>query len=232
MKIHKSALASAQVVRVDKDMPLLNNVHFTEDGDTVASNRRALIMCEGVDKDPDMEAVTVNAVTIQEVLKALPAERKRFGNLLDVVEMREEDGITFFEFSDGVRERKIEAKTYTHGYVKYKEILERVYARKGKGLVVNRARLGVVLKALEKIAPDTSGEFPLFIEFTDEEMILRCVHPVTGKMIVCVMWLSTAEEWLEDSRWEKKVSGQSEGEGKAKSGKTKVKVKVKRKVSK
>lgn len=214
MNLNKANLNVVSVVNVDKDMPLLNNVHVSADGSTVAANRRATIAVEGL-STPTGSSVTIAAETIKEVLKALPSD-KRFGDLLDNVKLSCSSGAAVFVFNDGVRSRSIEARTYKHGFIDYRERFRRASTDSSYNVVINRKRLLSVLQALEKIAPDSSGEFPLFLEFTRTHLLIRLQHPKTGQHIVCAIVLSEVDQWLERNKWEESLTGEDKTKTKTK----------------
>jgi hypothetical protein len=220
-RLNKANLQVVQITKADKDQPLLNNVHITPNGDTVGANGAAIVVVQNmkltntvpVDFGEDV-GITIAAEHIKEVLKALPNDKK-FGDLLDRVSLEEEvkEGVgsrTVFKFSDGHRDRVIEARQYPYGYVKYHGIFKKVYSERClggnsscKSFVVNRKRLLSVLSALDKIAPDSSGVFPLFVDVLDNELLIRLEHPRTRQRIVCVVGLSKTDKMLEENEWEK-----------------------------
>lgn len=214
MRIHKSNLSSVDLVSADKTMPLLNNLRIEKDGTTAVCNREAVLVVSPYgsvrEKVSDSFAgVTVAAGTAQEVLKSLP-RGTGYDELLDAVDVtREDDGRVVFRYSDGVRRRAIEAREFTQPYVRYKEIIrKRLSTKKSIKLVVNRKRMADVFKTLNKVAPDPSGEFPVFLEFSEDAVIIRCIHPKTQQRIICVVNQAYTSKWMDENEWERSLSNE------------------------
>jgi hypothetical protein len=235
MKVNRANLSVVTITAADKDQPLLNNVHFTPKGDTVGANGAAVIVVENMNRTAGSasdfgsdEGYTVSAKDVREVLKALPID-KRFGDLLDRVSVEDgaREGNVEFSFSDGVRQRSIEAKRYSYGYVKYQEVFKRAYQDvekplQGNTFVVNRKRLLSVLSALDKIAPDSSGVFPMFVTVLENQLLIRLDHPKTQQRIVCAVHLQKSDKVPEVDEWERGLCGVWSGGRKKKGPKRKV----------
>jgi hypothetical protein len=232
-RLNKANLNTVTITKTDKDQPLLDNVHITPLGDTVGANGSAVVAVQNMQLKSGSAKMysgdvgcTISAGTVREVLKALPND-KRFGDLLDRVEMKDEDGKIVFGFSDGIRERSIEAKKYPYGYVKYQEVFKHAYeektshpaVRSGTSFIVNRKRLLSVLSALDKIAPDSSGVFPLFVDVLDDQLLIRLEHPRTKQRVVCAVHLSQTDKMLDVNEWEKGLAGSKVKQPKSKKSK-------------
>lgn len=209
MELNKTNLNVVNITVIDKAMPLLNNVHIAEDGSTVGANAQAIITVAPISNRVKRgEPLTIASDTIKEVLKAIPSD-KRFKELLDMVEVERVGNKVQFAFNDGKRERTIDAKTYSHDYINYKELYKRELNKKPlHRVILNKKRLFTVLQTLEKLVPEKSGEFPIFAEFTDTALILRLIHPSTGQRVVAIMVLSTGE-WLPADEWEETLKGEA-----------------------
>jgi len=214
MRIHKSNLSSVDLVSTDKHMPLLNNLRIEKDGTTAVCNREAVLVVSPYgsvrEKVGDgFGGVTVAAGTSLEVLKSLP-RGTGYDDLLDAVDVtREDDGRVVFRYSDGVRRRAIEAREFSQPFVRYKEIIrKRLSTKKSIKLVVNRKRMADVFKTLNKVAPDPSGEFPVFLEFSEDAVIIRCIHPKTQQRIICVVNQAYTSKWMDENEWERSLSNE------------------------
>jgi hypothetical protein len=155
--------------------------------------------------------VTIAAATIKEVLKGIPRDTQ-FNGLLEYADVAvNESNHVNFTTNDGQRERHIACREYARAYIPYQHLLGKalVSAAKTKGprVVLNRKRLEQLLKTLDSITPDPSGESPVFIEFTgDNDVILRTVNPKTGQKALALMTSYKAAEgkWPKVDKWELK----------------------------
>lgn len=207
MRINKAQMNALHIIAPDKGLPLLDNVHIAEDGTVVAANGQAVVVVSPLPHNNVETPLTIHTDTIKEVLKALPTT-SAFKDLIDEVEVAETDDGVQFAFDDGARKRMIEAKVYGHEYIDWQEHLTNLIKKKSHSLVLNRKRLVAVLNALEKIYPDKSGEFPIYVDVTDTALIFRMVHPRTQQRIIATMLLSSAKE-MPLTEWEKQFFPES-----------------------
>lgn len=217
MILGKHNLLAHLVSAPDKDIPVLDCLFVESDGSSVAGSRKGIIVVSPV-RDDIAEAVPLKSSpcgsvaivteTIKDVLKIIPMDKK-FNGLLEHVDMRETDNGVIFTSTDGKRQKQIAGKVTEHRYTNYKEVFSRVLSQKeGHKIVLNFKRLSVMLDALERICPDSSGKNPLYIEFSEaNDIILRCENRRTGQRALGVMWSYKGKqgEWLELNKWEQGI---------------------------
>lgn len=204
MRINKTNLEVYNIISTDKTMPLLNNVHFVKDGSTIASNAQTLVCVSPSDKN-DEKDITINSDTIKEVLKALPSNIK-FTDQNNLIDIDNYNDKIRFSFSDGERKRTIDAKKYNYEYINYKKLIKRELNSKVLNkIIINKKRLFTVLQTLEKIIPEKSGEFSIYIEITKTSLIIKTIHPKTDQNILAIMLLNNGE-WIKNDYWNNKFS--------------------------
>lgn len=217
MILSKSNLKAIAITVIDKAIPVLNNLHITRDGTTIATNGKVMMAVSPVlpqikERVPlkekgkiPREGVTISSETIKEVLKTVPKD-SMFNGLLEHTEFK--DGV--FTINDGKRTTSIESKLYERKYVNYRKVFRSAAKSEGKKIVINRKRLYQALKAIDDICPDSSGESPVFIEFTDnDDILLRAQNYKTGQHVMAVMNTYTGVEgkWPKYNLWESKLLG-------------------------
>lgn len=211
--LSKSNLIIHELTAADKAIPVLNNVCIDKNGSTIAANGKVLIAVSPVpdnikknvplQESKSSESV-VSSETIKEVLKQLPKDMN-FGGLLEYCDF---DNGTFTS-SDGRRKKKIEAKIYSRDYIPYNKIFRRASGKKSHRIVLNRKRLASLLKTIDKICPDSSGESAVYIEFTNEnDIILKSINHHNGQRCIALMtsYKNIEGNWLEADEWEVKLS--------------------------
>jgi hypothetical protein len=209
-----------------KNSPVLNNLHVTNDGSTVAFDGAALLLVSPVlearketlpikDSGPTKD-ITVSTDTIKEVLKALPVDKK-FDGSLEHCDLSA-DGV--FTHTDGPRDHTIRAKVYPRQYIDYRGVLSAAKASPVVARVVlNRDRLANLLTMLDKICPDGTGEAPVFLEFTqDNDIFMRAINPLNKQRAIAYMTSYKGEEgqWLEEDAWERHMTTSQKSNGSSK----------------
>jgi len=240
MIVSKSNLQVVNVTKLDKNIPALDNVHLAEDGSTVAiGGKMALVVSpvddkakkkiENVIEDEGAGGITISSDTVKQIIKDMPADRK-FGGLLEHCNIKKLGNGTDVRVTttDGKRKRSIVGKLFDKDFLPYRELfkvaIEKSNSGDSKRIVLNLKRLLILLQTIEKVAPDTSGDNPIWIEFTDNDyVIIRGVNMITGQRCVGVMnsYKNTEGKWLEVNEWERSFLY---------SKKLKKKLKIKRKV--
>lgn len=199
-----------------KNSPVLNNLHVTEDGSTVAFDGAALlavspVLPERKEQLPLKDSgstkdITVSTDTIKEVLKALPVDKK-FDGSLEHCDLSAE-GV--FTHTDGPRDHTIKAKVYPRQYIDYKGLLGAAKASPVMARVVlNRDRMAALLALIDKICPDGTGEAPVFLEFTENnDIFMRAINPLNRQRVIAYMTSYKGEEgqWLEEDAWEQHMT--------------------------
>jgi len=221
--LSKQNLQAAQIASIDKNIPLLGNVHVDKDGSSIASDRKTLLLVGPVEKEIKQRVVgalgpgginfetTIPVETVKEVLKNLPKDNK-FSGLLEHVKIEQAvNQEIHFTLTDGKRHQFIKGKAYPKGYTEYKKVVKQVLAGRDNSLrlAVNRKRFINLLTAIDKICSDATGEAPLFLEFNPSgEIVIRAYNPRTGQRVIGIVFaLSRDEEkWLPPSVWETKFT--------------------------
>lgn len=200
-----------------KNPPLLRNVHFTEDGSTVAFDGKALVLVSPVRSEtksnvPLTESapanLTISAETVKEVLKNMPSD-KLFDGKLEHTDLNAK-GV--FATHDGKRGRSISGKVYNKEFIDYETVLKKARSSPtAVKVVLNRKRLASILAFLDAACPDKSGEAPVYLEFTeDNDVFVRAVNPINDQRGFAYMTSYKTEEgqWLEADKWERDMTGE------------------------
>lgn len=224
MIISKSSLQVLLVTKNDK-IPVLNNIHIREDGTTVGSNGKTILAVSPVgaearatlkDRIGDDELsvpVTVAEETAKDVLKNIPKDTQ-FKGLLEhcnvKIDPESERGVEF-TMTDGKRPKVIKGKRWMRDYIQYEDVFARVAAtRKEVKIVLNRRRLMSLLDAIDKACPDSTGNSPVFIEFSDQnDIVVRCINYTNGQKVMGVMqsYKGAEGQWIEETEWERSLCG-------------------------
>lgn len=224
MIISKQNLLVVDVIKPDKNLPILDNVYIGKDGTTVAGNGKAFIAVSPVSgevrtklkaliKDTEVvEDIVVTSETVKEVIKNIPRDRQ-FAGALEHVDIQTGDGVgdgVKFYLHDGKRQRSIDGKVYPYEYAPFRKIFAR--ARKNQvavRYVLNAKRLLPLLNTLCNVINDPSDFSPLFVEFsTDGDVIFRGKNPITGQRAAGIVWAYKGNEsqWLELDEWENSLA--------------------------
>ncbi len=219
MILSKANLSAVLIAADDKTIPMLHNLHLCEDGTTVAANGRAILAVSPVpekireglgymEDSGSLGEVTLAADTVKEVLRNMPRDAK-FGGLLEFTDAHRQTGGVRFRLLDGMREKSIGAKVYARPYFAFRAAFTAAF---GAGTacrgVLNRKRLTSLLVALDKICPDTSGEAPVYLEFTKGDDVLLRAEGHTGQRVLALMKAYSGAEgqWLPVGEWERAMS--------------------------
>jgi len=224
MIISKSSLQVLLVTKNDK-IPVLNNIHIREDGTTIGSNGKTILavspvgaevrntLKDRIGDDPLSSAITVAEETAKDVLKNIPKDTQ-FKGLLEHCNVKidpESDRGVEFTMTDGKRPKVIKGKRWMRDYIQFEDVFKRVAAtRKEVKIVLNRRRLMSLLDAIDKACPDSTGNSPVYIEFSDQnDIIVRCVNYVNGQKVMGVMqsYKGIEGQWLEEGEWERSLCG-------------------------
>lgn len=217
MKLSKGNLLAVALTKTDKQIPVLDNVHITKEGGTVATNGLA-VLCVSPVTDETKEKVplderkmftdeTISSETAKEVLKNMPRDTK-FRGILEHCDYSSGK----FELTDGKRKRTLSAKTWSRDYVKYRDVLRNAHTRRdGKRCAVNIKRLMAILETIDKICPDSSKNAAVFLEFTeDNNIFFRCRNAATEQKVLAYMKAYDTSEmnWPELDAWERDLLGE------------------------
>jgi len=210
----------ANTTKVDKDIPVLANVHITEDGATIATNGQSIIAVSPVcktrkEKYPLEESKmigesTIPVETIKDVLKHVIKDNQ-FQGILEHCDFNNYGGNANFNFTDGKRRSSMQGKLCPSRYVNYKAVFENAFRRKeGTKVVLNIRRLLTLLETVQETCGSSKRDAVAFIEFTsDNNVILRSENNLTQQRVCAVMssYKGIEGEWLTETDWEKKLFG-------------------------
>jgi hypothetical protein len=212
--VSKNSLSAVHITAKDKDIPALDNLHFEPDGTTVGAAGNVVIVVSPVNEkvanqvpltNTGTSTGTVNADTIRKTIKLLTPD-KTFGGLLEHCDLKVQDGEAKFTFTDGKRVHNMAGRTYPHDYIPWRSILRKsLQQRTGPRVALNRARLHLLLETLEKIAPDTNGQSPVYLEFTtDGDIVARARNNLNGQQVVATMKNYSFKDnaWPHPTPWE------------------------------
>ena len=216
MKLSKGNLRVVELTKIDKQIPVLDTIHITKEGGTVATNGMAIICVSPVTKEmkekvPLKESKmftdeTISSETAKEVLKNIPSDKK-FRGVLEHCDYSSGK----FKFTDGKRGKTLSAKTWPRDYVDYKSVLQNANKKRdGKRCAVNLKRLLAVLETIDKICPDSSKNSAVFLEFTkDNNIFVRGANIKTDQRVLAFMKAYDFSEtrWPELDEWERDLLG-------------------------
>ena len=224
MIISRHNLYVVDITKKDNQIPALDNIHIKKDGSSVAIGGRIMMVVSPVkektksqiknflpETNEDDFEFTVNADSIKKILQNISTDKK-FGGLLEHLNIKKEQGHNCsFKFTDGKRDSNMSAKLYRRAYLPHEELIGKSFETcakdkpDGMRLVVNLKRLLLLLTAIEKAAPDTSGHNPVWLEFTtDGYIIIRALNMINGQRVMGIMSPLPGNEgkWLELGPWE------------------------------
>lgn len=214
MIIAKPNLQVYRVSKSDKNQNKLNLVHINSDGSSVAANSRSLLLVSPVreeikDNIPldevGWEGGDITRESAKKLVKAIGKDRK-FNGLLEYCNIEFGEDKTKASITDGKMSKVFSFHKIKKGFIKFRKMLKNIFSSKTKAkVVVNRARLLDMLKALKKVAPDRSKESPLFIEIKENGIVVKCNNQKTKQRIIGVM-SKYQGEFVEKTDWEVKVT--------------------------
>jgi hypothetical protein len=221
MILSKQNLEIYKVPQEDKGIPVLNNVHVTAEGASVAANSKSFICVSPVTDvvkkslplgEGDVlgaDGTTISLGLAREVCAAIPSD-SQFEGLTEHVSISEPDELVF-EITDGRRKKTLRGKKFERPYIKYIDFMKKIFSRKPRRvkMVVNRKRLLTLISVIEKLCTDKTGHSLLYVEVTQEnELVLRAINPRTGQHVAAFMssYDSQEEDYIESNEWEKKFS--------------------------
>ncbi len=226
MIVSKANLRVVGITKMDSKIPELNNVHVKPDGTTIGCNGRVIMAVSPVlpevkaevplDEHKLDKSITISAETVNEILKTMPKDTL-FKGLLEHCELEDGGDRVKATVKDGVRNKMLEGRKYERPYIDSEGMFSEVLAVpfRGTRFAVNKKRLISLLKALDGITEDNSGETPLFIEVSAEgihgtSLIFRGTNPNNGQNVVAVMKTYDSSEavYPQWEKWEKSLVGE------------------------
>ena len=222
MIISKASLEVKAVIKNDK-IPVLNNIHITEDGTVIGSNGKTILLISPVGKevrdalsprigdDKLEQSLTISEEAILDVYKNIPKDSK-FKGLLEHCNVNPVgDASVEFKMTDGKRPKMIKGRRWTREYINYQDVLSRVHSmKKSVRVVLNRKRLLGLLEAVDKACPDSTGSSPVYLEFSeDNDIIVRAINYSNSQRALGIMqsYKGAEGDFLDEDEWEKGIWG-------------------------
>jgi len=215
MIISKAALQSVHLSKRDASIPQLEMIHIDPDGTVVAASRNTTIAispppAEATKNLPVSDTGSCGHVNIfkddaVELINAIGTDRT-FGGRLEYADVSVSNGRLRFEVVDETgRHTTKDAPNPGNGvWINWMDLIRNHGKTIGK-FILNRARLHALLDVLDRITPETGGETPLYLEFTEDNyVIIRAKNYVTGQNVFGLI-LSYAGAELEQSKWETEI---------------------------
>lgn len=222
MILSKQNLLIAGIAKNDKAIPVLGNIHITSDGTTIASDSKILIAVSPVTEEMKenipleevgkKESCTIALDTVNEILKNLPKDTL-FKGLLEHANLNKES--KRFVIHDGKQTKTLGIKFYHRPYINFKKIfgsignkILRGKTSYSKRIVLNRKRLKDLLDVIDKVCPDTTGQSPIYLDFTeDNNILIRGVNYKTKQRVLALMssYKGIEGKFLEPDIWEENL---------------------------
>lgn len=218
MYISKGNLIIYEVADKDKDIELLHNVHFAEDGTSIARNKKLQVAVSPVQEEVKKDlknfitetggnSATIPVESVKKVIKAIKPDKKCNG-LLEHCDLEIENDIKFTT-TDGIDNHIIDCKNSGRDYIDYKAIFQEFYKKKsGRKVILDANRLLILLQIIKKFNSGNLKELPVYLEFTDDnKIIIRTDNMITEQRLIALMTSYDFEEnsWLDMNDWEKQL---------------------------
>ena len=220
MLFSRANLAVRTVVGKGKD--LKRGIHFAEDGSTVATNGRMLLVVGPVDEErvhypdvgktaePGAGGVTVEVGIVDQAAKNIPRDKRI--SLQHVAMTERSKTKVKFTTVDPVKEQHVSGRPMDGTFPNWAKSIQDARSSDLVGRVcLNRRDLVEMLKAIEVACSDKGDEHPVYIEFRGEsdQVVLRSINYATGQMAVGLIASKTKEKWLQSNPWERKTFARS-----------------------
>ena len=220
----KGNLHAANITKNDKDISVLNNVHFTKEGGSIASGGEpACVLAVSPVTEETKENVplidselkddlTINSESVKEVIKNIPKDTK-YGGALEHTDLeRDNENINFIVSSGKGRIKRFEAKEFPFEYVDYKEVYKNVFERKILAkTAINLKRFITMLETIDKICPDSAKHSIVHMSLTDKnDVILHCENVKNGQRVLGIIkaYEGRESEGLKFTEWERGLTCQ------------------------
>jgi hypothetical protein len=214
MIINKKSLFVSKIAEVDKkESDILGNVVITDDGTIVAANKKVRIAVSPVNTEikktlniEETEFLSNEVcIPLDDINKFLTSIKNDtlLGGILEHCDIEEKKyGVRCKQAS-----HTIEGKKFDRAYFDWKKDFREIKKGKLTFGVFNLKRLINLLMVMEKISDDSSGFFPVFMEFNEKEkrMILKCYNKKTGQTILACTAGYEYNEIIPESKWEKDI---------------------------
>jgi len=163
---------------------------------------------KNVVKEEGADELVISSDTVKTILKDIPNDRQ-FSGLLEHCNIEKLGPDCRIRLTDGKRKRSFTGKCYPRSYLPFRKIVGPALAsserESGKRIVINLKRFIQLLSTIDKICPDTTGESPVWIDFTESgQIVLRGVNNINGQRCIGIMsaYQGIEGRWLEPDAWE------------------------------
>lgn len=220
MIVSKANLQAVHTTKVDKNIPAIDNVHVAEDGSTIGIGGKMMLAVGPVKDEVKRKlknvlpekgegGLTINSDTIRDIIKNIPADKQFYG-LREHCNVERDGDEVLVTMTDGKRKKRTRGRLFPREFLPYKSLVKKAMETSDSGrsvrIVLNLKRLILLLQTIERAAPDTTGENPVWIEFTDKNyIIIRGLNMINGQRCVAIMspYEGTEGKWLELDEWER-----------------------------
>lgn len=225
MKLSRANLEVGRIASTDKADAELAQLHIEDDGSTVASNGRSMLVVQPMSEEnmgaamPVMEdecgipkgGVGIRLDVVDDTLGNLPK-----GNLAlelgfaVVTNCDEQTRSIELTTTDLNKRRKVEGRISRGRFPEYKHVLRQAKRGVKYQVCVDRKELVALLQAMDKACVDPDNK--LFLEFggENEGLLLRGFNHQTRQSAVgYTMPMDTGGDRLVESAWERRLFGQS-----------------------
>lgn len=219
MIISKANLQTVHTTKVDKNIPAIDNVHVAEDGSTIGIGGKMMIAVGPVKDEVKKKlknvlpekgggGLTINSDTVKDVIKNIPADKQFYG-LREHCNVEKDGDEVLVTMTDGKRKKRTRGKLFPREFLPYKSLVKQAMETSKSGnsvrIVLNLKRFILLLQTIERVAPDTTGENPVWIEFTEKNyIIIRGLNMINGQRCIAIMspYEGTEGKWLDLDEWE------------------------------
>jgi hypothetical protein len=213
MVVSKSALKVSALSKHDKSIPGLDSISIENDGTVVAGARNIFVAVQGVEEkvtknipisDSGPSEAVISSEFARKVCDSIEND-KVFKGKLEFADVRVVDDKVEFTLHDGRRESIVRGAKSGEEWVPWRSVFHNAGQPYPQVAILNRARLKVLLDVLDKIAPESGDETPVYLQFTDaHNIVLRAKNYNTGQRVLGIM-TNYFGKFPEDSEWEKEI---------------------------
>lgn len=216
MLLGRANLFVSGVASRDSKDTALSQVHLEPDGTTVASNGRAVLAVEGVDREsihwpsmseaePGEEGVGLPLSIVSQALKNMPADKR---TSLQNAALTRCDNLVELTTLDMEKEQSVVGRAVSSRFPEWKGVLQDA-GRKAKRarVCISRRDLMGILSAIDK-ACEGGPDSPVFIELGGEKdaVVLRGLNYATGQHVAgMIAPLDVEGKWPAPDTWERAV---------------------------
>ena len=201
----------------------LHGVRLEPDGSTVGGSKRGLMVVSPVDVRKAVvppkvgepagvgdQGIIVSLPHVADVIKNMPKATGRAELQYVVLTKGSDLGKVEFTTYDHTSMHKISQSAKTdRSYGDWKASVRRIVPDptvSGSRVVVSRKELIRMLQALDSACPEKGGYDPVWIQFGEGGLVMRCHNWMTGQVALAIaMPFERPVAWLDWSAWEQKI---------------------------